>query len=119
MNEASLLDRDQAEIYAEWFRTLSDATRVQLLHWLAQQPVPVEVGAITRVFPRSQSTISHHLAALTAAGFLTMRRDGRSSLYAVNPACLADFPNAADLITYGAPCCPRPQPVLTPERGLR
>lgn len=103
------LDRETAEEYAEWFRTLSDATRVQLLAWLARQPAPVPVKDIVEAFPYSQSTVSHHLAALTTTCFLTVERRGTSSFYAVNPACLQALPDATQAIMNGRStpwCCP-------------
>jgi DNA-binding transcriptional ArsR family regulator len=101
-----ILDRESAETYAEWFRTLSDATRVQLLAWLARQPAPVPVRDIVDAFPLSQSTVSHHLAALARTCFVTVERQGTSSLYAVNPNCLSALPEAADLVMNGrSPVC--------------
>lgn len=93
-----VLARDTAETYAEWFRALADPTRVQLLAWLAQRPEPVSVGQLTAVLPVGQSTVSHHLAALAAVGFVHVQRRGTSSLYAVNPRCLECFPSAADVV---------------------
>ena len=93
-----MLAREMAETYAEWFRALADPTRVQLLAWLAQQPEPVSVGQLTAVLPVGQSTVSHHLAALAAVGFVHVQRRGTSSLYTVNPRCLACFPSAADVV---------------------
>ncbi len=92
------LARQTAETYAEWFRALADPTRVQLLAWLAQRPEPVSVGELTAVLPVGQSTVSHHLAALAAVGFVHVQRRGTSSLYAVNPRCLECFPSAADVV---------------------
>lgn len=108
MEQVPILDREIAQTYAEWFRTLADATRVQLLAWLAQQPEPVPVRSIVEAFPLSQSTVSHHLAALSAVRFLTAQRRGTSTYYAVNPACLEEFPDAADLLIRGRICCPTP-----------
>lgn len=119
LDDTVMLDREVAETYAEWFRTLSDATRVQLLAWLAQQPGPVPVRDIVAAFPVSQSTISHHLAALTASCFLTVTRSGTSSRYAVNPACLEQFPDAADLVIRGRVCCPDPIPTTTTNADPR
>lgn len=93
-----LLARDEAELYAEWFRALADPTRVQLLAWLAQQPEPASVRQLTAVMPVGQSTISHHLAALATVRFVLVERRGTSSLYRVNPACLDCFPSAADVV---------------------
>jgi DNA-binding transcriptional ArsR family regulator len=94
----AVLARETAETYADWFRALADPTRVQLLAWLAQQPELVSVGQLTAVLPVGQSTVSHHLAALAAVGFVHVQRRGTSSLYAVNPRCLECFPSAADVV---------------------
>ena len=102
-----MVPRADAERYAGWFRALADPTRVQLLSWLARQPEPASVGTLTRVLPVGQSTVSHHLAALVEVGFLVVRRQGTSSLYAVNPACLECFPSAADVVMGRRP----PDPV--------
>jgi ArsR family transcriptional regulator len=93
-----LLPRQTAELYAQWFRALADPTRVQLLGWLAGQLAPVSVGQLTEVLPVGQSTVSHHLAALAAVGFVIVERRGTSSLYSLNPRCLESFPSAADVV---------------------
>ena len=104
---AVLLPRQTAELYAEWFRALADPTRVQLLAWLADQPAPVSVGQLTAALPVGQSTVSHHLAALAAVGFVVVERRGNSSLYSLNPRCLDRFPSAADVVMgRRPPACP-------------
>jgi DNA-binding transcriptional ArsR family regulator len=109
---AVLLSRQTAELFAEWFRALADPTRVQLLAWLADQPAPVSVGQLTAVLPVGQSTVSHHLAALAAVGFVIVERRGNSSLYSLNPRCLESFPSAADVVmgrwppAHPAECAP-------------
>lgn len=115
MNE-TMLSRTDAELYAEWFRALADPTRVQLLAWLARQPEPVSVGQLTSALPVGQSTVSHHLAALTAVGFVQVRRQGTSSLYAVNPLCLDCFPSAADVVMGRRP--PDPPPPCQPSSSM-
>lgn len=112
-----VLARGVAEAYAEWFRALADPTRVQLLAWLAQQDAPVSVGQLTAVLPVGQSTVSHHLAALTAVGFVHAERRGTSSLYAVNPRCLECFPTAADVVMGRRP--PDPVPAAAGEPAPR
>jgi ArsR family transcriptional regulator len=102
----TVLARETAAVYAEWFRALADPTRVQLLAWLAQQPEPVSVGQMTAVLPVGQSTVSHHLAALAAVGFVHVQRRRTSSLYAVNPRCLECFPSAADVVMGRRPADP-------------
>lgn len=107
MNSSDSLPRETAEEYAEWFATLADATRVQLLAWLARQDGPVPVRAVVAAFPLSQSTVSHHLSTLARTCFVTAERHGTSTYYTVNPACLSALPAAADQIMAGASgiCC--------------
>ncbi len=99
--------RDDAEEYAEWFRTLADATRVQLLAWLARRGEPMPVKDIVAAFPLSQSTVSHHLSALTRTCFVVAERRGTSTYYSVNPACMTALPGAAAAIMNGpvVTCC--------------
>jgi DNA-binding transcriptional ArsR family regulator len=106
-----ILQRESAEEYAEWFRTLSDATRVQLLAWLARQPEALPVKDIVAAFPLSQSTVSHHLAALARTCFLIVEPRGTSSYYSVNRACMAALPDAAAAIMGGSvlTCCSDPK----------
>ncbi len=106
-------------MYAEWFRALADPTRVQLLAWLAQQTGPVSVSQLTTALPVGQSTVSHHLAALTEVGFVQVQRRGTSSLYAVNPRCLDCFPSAADVVMGRRPPQPLPQQDCAPRTTTR
>lgn len=111
------LPRAAAEQYADWFRALADPTRVQLLAWLAQQVEPVTVGQLTDALPVGQSTVSHHLAALAAVGFVRVQRRGTSSLYAVNPACVQCFPSVADVLMGRRPPEPPPSCAVTEIRS--
>jgi DNA-binding transcriptional ArsR family regulator len=110
MKELQMTDvmtREAAEEYAEWFRTLADPTRVQMLAWLSRQDAPVPVREVVEAFPLSQSTVSHHLAALARTCFVIAERHGTSTYYTVNPACLSALPQAADEIMAGRSgiCC--------------
>jgi ArsR family transcriptional regulator len=59
-----------------------DATRVRLVALLARQPLTVaDLTAITRL---PQSRVSTHLGRLKEAGVLRDRRDGSSTVYALN-----------------------------------
>lgn len=102
--------REDAEEYAEWFRSLADATRVQLLAWLARRDEPMPVKEIVAAFPLSQSTVSHHLSALTRTCFVVAERRGTSTYYSVNPACMTALPGAAAAIMNGpvVTCCAPP-----------
>ncbi|AXH95789.1 ArsR/SmtB family transcription factor [Ornithinimicrobium avium] len=116
MNATRILSRDVAEEYADWFRTLADPTRVQLLAWLARQDRPVPVRDVVDALPLSQSTVSHHLAVLARTCFVVATKEGTSTYYTVNPSCLSALPTAADQIMAGASgiCC---SPTLTDLSG--
>ncbi|MBN2508176.1 MAG: ArsR family transcriptional regulator [Verrucomicrobia bacterium] len=65
-------------------RALADPTRLRLLALLEHDELSVhELQEITRL---GQSRISTHLRQLQDAGLLHYRRDGKCSLYRVNPA---------------------------------
>jgi DNA-binding transcriptional ArsR family regulator len=98
MMEAGMLDRQDAEDYASWFRCLADPTRIQILHLLAASQAPMTVGQIVQQVGVGQSTVSHHLKVLAQVRFVTAEYAGTSSRYQVNPRCLAAFPTAADAV---------------------
>ena len=92
------LERETAESYARWFHALSDANRVMIVHFLAQQQDPVPVGAIVDHLGISQPTVSHHLKILSQVRFVTRRRAGTSILYAINHSCEVGLPTAANVV---------------------
>ncbi len=92
------LEREQAAEWACWFQALGDPTRVLILHLLSSAATPLTVGQITEAIDVGQSTVSHHLAKLAEVRFVLSERVGTSSLWRVNGACLAAFPNAAEMI---------------------
>jgi DNA-binding transcriptional ArsR family regulator len=92
------VDRAQAEEWASWFRSVGDATRVLILHLLANADAPMTVGEITRRLDVGQSTISHHLAKLAEVRFVLADQQGASSLWRINEDCLACFPSAVDVV---------------------
>lgn len=61
-------------------------------------PRPLTVGEITEALDVGQSTISHHLAKLAEVCFVIGEREGTSSRWTVNTACLAAFPSAAEMV---------------------
>jgi DNA-binding transcriptional ArsR family regulator len=98
-----MLDRQIAEGYASWFRSLSDPTRIQILHLLAAHEAPMTVGQIVQRVGVGQSTVSHHLKVLAQVRFVTVEHAGASSRYQVNPSCLTAFPTAADVVMGRTP----------------
>jgi DNA-binding transcriptional ArsR family regulator len=63
------------------FRALGDPSRLAIFESLARKAAPVK--DLTSQFKISQPAVSQHLAALSKAGLVTVRRDGRLSYYGV------------------------------------
>lgn len=70
------LPDDTAREMAEVHRALADPTRLQMLHMLTTATVPICVCDFTAAFALSQPTVSHHLARLRRAGFVTSTKHG-------------------------------------------
>ncbi|MGE9809047.1 helix-turn-helix domain-containing GNAT family N-acetyltransferase [Janibacter sp. G1551] len=117
------LEDESATTYAEWFATLSDPTRVRLLHAVAVAPArAVRVGDLATHLGISQSTCSHHVRRLADVGFVTVDKVGTSSVVAVNPACCTGLPHAADVVMgtlAEVPCCPSDLPSDVTTRAMR
>ena len=92
------IDRHSAEVWASWFRCLSDPSRILILHRLATARTPMSVGQLVEHADIGQSTVSHHLAILAETGFVHCEREANTSWYSVNERCLKRFPSAAELI---------------------
>lgn len=103
-----MLSRKAAETYAACFRSLADATRIQIFTLLAHRDSPMTVGEIVAEMKVGQSTVSHHLKILHEAGFLLVEKRGTSSFFRINPACINYFPTAADVVMDR----PTPDPLL-------
>jgi len=108
------LEPDTAHTYAEWFATLSDPTRVRLLHEVATTPTgSITVGRLAERLGISQSTCSHHVRRLAEVGFVMVDKVGTSSVVSVNAACCTGLPHAADVVmgtVRERPCCPEDLP---------
>ena len=70
------LPEERAGGLAGVFRALGDPTRVQMLRMLADAAGPICVCDFTAAFAQSQPTISHHLARLRDAGFVSGEKHG-------------------------------------------
>jgi DNA-binding transcriptional ArsR family regulator len=92
------ISRDDATTWAGWFKALGDPTRILILHLLATESRPMNVGEIVEVLDVGQSTISHHLQILGETCFVHVERVGNSSWWRINARCLDCFPSAAELI---------------------
>ena len=101
-----VLSPEQAAEYAQWFRCLSDGTRVQILSFVAGSTGALTVGEIVDAVGKSQSTVSRHLAILAEDRFVFMQSDGVRTLVTANEACMTELPAAAAAIMASGPSSP-------------
>jgi DNA-binding transcriptional ArsR family regulator len=92
------IDRPSAEVWAGWFRCLTDPSRVLLLNRLANAHRPMTVGELVESVDIGQSTVSHHLKVLADVGFVHGEARANTTQWSVNEHCLERFPSAAELI---------------------
>ena len=98
----SVLDEEQADEYAQWFRCLADGTRIRVLNFVANAEGPVTVGEIVAAIGKSQSTVSRHLQVLADDRFIFTEPDGIRTLVSVNTKCMSALPEAAAAIMASA-----------------
>lgn len=78
------------ELLARVFRTLGDATRLQLLEAVLDAGVATQSQLLDRV-DASQSRVSEHLGCLIWCGFVAAERRGRTVRYHVIDHRAAEF----------------------------
>ena len=61
-------------------RMLADPTRLRIMWWLSSGEF--DVASLTAEVGAARPAVSQHLGKLRLAGLVTMRRDGRRSVYA-------------------------------------
>jgi DNA-binding transcriptional ArsR family regulator len=92
------VSRDSAEVWAQWFRCLSDPSRILILNVLATARRPMTVGQLVDRLDIGQSTVSHHLGVLADTCFVHVERQGTASYFRINERSLDCFPSAAELV---------------------
>ena len=115
------LSRDQAELYADWFRCLADPTRLAILNLLANERRPMSVGEIVAGIDVGQSTVSEHMRRLAETCFVLVEHRGTSSFFRINENCIECFPSAAEFVMGKVPHdrLPSPRPGATSRRRRR
>jgi ArsR family transcriptional regulator, cadmium/lead-responsive transcriptional repressor len=73
----------------ELFGALADPTRREVLRSLAEQP-GLTASRLAGELPMTRQAVSKHLSALSGAGLVTARREGRETRYTLTPAPLAE-----------------------------
>ncbi len=71
------------------FSALADPTRREVLRSLAEQP-GLTASRLAGELPMTRQAVSKHLAALSGAGLVEARREGRETRYTLTPAPMAD-----------------------------
>jgi DNA-binding transcriptional ArsR family regulator len=110
------VSRDRAEVWASWFRTLGDPSRILILNLLTTAERPMSVGEIVDALDLAQSTVSHHLKLLGEVGFILVDREATSSWWRVNERCLSCFPSAAEVVMGRLPAGVAPWDESTTRR---
>src|ERR687894_934155 len=114
--------REQAELYANWFRCLADPTRLEILSLLATERRPLSVREVVAAVDVGQSTVSEHLRVLAETCFVLVEHRGTSSLFQINERCIDCFPSAAEFVMgkvrEGHLPAPRPGATRRRRRGV-
>ena len=94
----SPLPASDAEQTVRVLAALADVTRLQMVAVLARSEQPVCVCDFTAQFELGQSTISHHVAKLRAAGLVESEKRGLWSYYRLRK----DLPRAVSRLVDAA-----------------
>lgn len=71
------------------FKALSDPTRLKIASFLAKHG-QVSCSELSKKFPLSQPTLSHHYKKLADAGILEVSKEGVSHSYRINHELLKE-----------------------------
>jgi ArsR family transcriptional regulator len=85
------VQREHASRMADVAKALGDPIRLQLVDVLRRHAGEVCVCELVPLFDISQSTLSHHLAKLRAAGIVDSERRGLWAYYYVCPDALKEL----------------------------
>ena len=77
---------------SEVFGALADPTRREVLRSLAEEP-GLTASRLAGDLPMTRQAVAKHLNALSGAGLVTARREGRETRYTLTPAPLAEAIN--------------------------
>lgn len=83
---------------APLFAALGDETRLRVVARLCEEG-PLSITRLTEGADVSRQAVTKHLQILASAGLVTNTRDGRESLWQLQPARLAEARRLLDLIS--------------------
>lgn len=78
-----------SELIAKRFLALSDPTRLRIIDLLRTREASVR--ELTEALGTSQQNVSKHLATLHSEGFVSRRKQGTSSIYAISDPSVLDL----------------------------
>ena len=81
---------EAAELIARRFLALSDPTRLRIVDLLRTRE-KASVKELTEALGTSQQNVSKHLATLHSEGFVSRRKQGTSSIYAISDPSVLDL----------------------------
>jgi len=82
------------ETYLEFFRSLCNETRANII--LALKDKPLSVSQIIKETNMEQSRISHNLPCLVKNGFITVEQVGKQRIYSLNKDTIVPILNAVE-----------------------
>ena len=82
LRDVATLPNKISKNLVQFFKLLSDETRLRILFFLMQQE-ELHVRALCDLLGQSQPAVSHHLALMRVAGLIESRRDGKHNYYRI------------------------------------
>src|SRR5262245_14159002 len=89
VGELTGLSEQVAKQAVEFFKLLSDETRLRIVFVLKQRG-ELNVQTMCRILELTQPAVSHHLALLRVAGLIELRRAGKHNFYHLVPERFAE-----------------------------
>lgn len=87
--EMQMPDDDMLFEVSEFFKALSDSSRLKIITALVSQELCV--CDLCEIVSQSQSAVSHQLRVLRAARIVKFRRDGKQVYYSIDDAHIAEI----------------------------
>jgi len=94
----AILEAGSLKSRAALFAALGDETRLSVLSRLAAGRAQ-SIARLTEGTHLTRQAVTKHLKVLEDAGMLTRQKEGRESLYALEPKSLADLRDYLDLVS--------------------
>ena len=89
VDEIQILDDKDAAYLAEFFRALSDPSRVRIIFALMHDEM--SVSALVKIVGTSESAVSHQLRGLRQMRIVRARKEGRHVFYCLDDEHITDL----------------------------